>query len=86
MTIRCAAAARVVRGLIPHAERWRGRGERLWPIARHLVKLVEAVPGARRWRQELTKAAGVREAGPEVLELAARLLEQGPASQPSAPA
>jgi tRNA-dihydrouridine synthase A len=81
-----AAAARVVRGLIPHAERWRGRGERLWPIARHLVKLVEAVPGARRWRQELTKAAGVREAGPEVLELAARLLEQGPASQPSAPA
>ena len=78
------AAAGVVRGLIPHAERWRQRGDRLWPIARHLVKLVEGVPGARRWRQELTLAAGPREAGPEVLEAAALLLELGPSAQPSA--
>jgi tRNA-dihydrouridine synthase A len=75
-------AAQVVRGLIPYADRWLGRGDRLWPIARHLVKLVEGVPGARYWRQQLTRAAGNRQAGVEVLESAAILLEQG---HPSAP-
>jgi tRNA-dihydrouridine synthase A len=71
-----ARASSVVRGLIPHAERWRSDGGRLWAIARHLVHLVEGVPGARRWRSELTVAAGQREAGPEVLDAAARQLEE----------
>ncbi|MFN4864757.1 MAG: tRNA dihydrouridine(20/20a) synthase DusA [Cyanobium sp.] len=77
-----AMAARVVRGLKPYAEGWLARGDRLWPIARHLVKLVEGVPGARHWRQQLTCSAGNRQADVQVLEQAALLLEQG---QPSAP-
>jgi tRNA-dihydrouridine synthase A len=71
-----ARASTVVRGLIPHAERWRRRGNRLWPIARHLVHVVEGVGGARQWRATLTRQAGAREAGPEVLEAAARQLEE----------
>ena len=71
-----ASASHVVRGLIPYAEQWRARGERLWPIARHLVHVVEGVSGARRWRQQLTQAAGDRQAGAEVLEAAARALEE----------
>ncbi|MCP9881582.1 tRNA dihydrouridine(20/20a) synthase DusA [Cyanobium sp. Alchichica 3B3-8F6] len=71
-----ASASHVVRGLIPYAEQWRSRGERLWPIARHLVHVVEGVNGARRWRQQLTQAAGDRQAGAEVLEAAARALEE----------
>jgi tRNA-dihydrouridine synthase A len=71
-----ARASTVVRGLIPHAERWRAGGGRLWAIARHLVHVVEGVPGARPWRSELTRAAGAREAGPEVLEAAALQLEE----------
>ena len=47
----------------------------LWPIARHLVHVVEGVSGARAWRQQLTQAAGQRDAGVEVLEAAARQLE-----------
>jgi tRNA-dihydrouridine synthase A len=81
-TARQATAAAVLRGLIPHAERWRGRGERLWPIARHLVKLVQGVPGARRWRHQLSQAAGERQAGPEVLEQAALALEEAQSSAP----
>ncbi|WP_254967262.1 tRNA dihydrouridine(20/20a) synthase DusA [Cyanobium sp. CH-040] len=77
-----ATPATVVRGLIPYAERWCSRGERLWPIARHLVKLVQGVPGARPWRQQLTAAAGSRQAGPEVLEGAARQLEDAQSSAP----
>ena len=69
-------ASTVVRGLIPHAERWRSRGDRLWPIARHLVHVVEGVSGARHWRAALTREAGARDAGPEVLDAAARQLEE----------
>jgi tRNA-dihydrouridine synthase A len=71
-----ARASSVVRGLIPHAESWRAGGGRLWAIARHLVHVVEGVPGARHWRNELTQAAGQRQAGPEVLEAAALQLEE----------
>jgi tRNA-dihydrouridine synthase A len=71
-----AKASTVVRGLIPYAEHWLSRGDRLWPIARHLVHVVEGVSGARAWRQQLTTAAGQRQAGVEVLDAAARQLEE----------
>ncbi|MEX1316009.1 MAG: tRNA dihydrouridine(20/20a) synthase DusA [Synechococcaceae cyanobacterium] len=77
-----ASAAAVVRGLVPYAERWCGRGERLWPLARHLVKLVQGVPGARSWRHQLSRAAGERRAGAEVLALAASQLEEAQSSAP----
>ncbi|MFO8236686.1 MAG: tRNA dihydrouridine(20/20a) synthase DusA [Prochlorococcaceae cyanobacterium] len=77
-----ACAAAVLHGLVPYAERWCGRGERLWPLARHLVKLVEGVPGARGWRHQLSLAAGERQAGAEVLERAARQLEEAQSSAP----
>ncbi len=72
-----ATASAVVRGLIPYASRWCDGGGRLWPIARHLVHLVEGVPGARQWRRRLGEAAGAGGAGPEVLEEAALQLEEG---------
>ena len=71
-----ATASQVVRGLVPYAERWRSRGGRLWPLARHLVHVVEGVSGARRWRQQLTEAAGARDAAATVLDSAARALEE----------
>jgi tRNA-dihydrouridine synthase A len=70
-----AKASTVVRGLMTYADNWRSRGDRLWPIARHLVHVVEGVSGARAWRQQLTQAAAQRDAGAEVLEAAARQLE-----------
>jgi tRNA-dihydrouridine synthase A len=71
-----ALASGVVRGLVPHAEGWCASGGRLWPIARHLVQVVEGVSGARHWRGWLTREAGKSAAGPEVLEAAARQLEE----------
>jgi len=68
-------ASTVLRGVIPYAERWCSTGGRLWPIARHLVHLVEGVSGARHWRRQLGEAAGGRTAGPEVLDQAAQQLE-----------
>ena len=71
-----ARASTVLRGVLPHAERWCTAGGRLWPIARHLVQVVEGVSGARGWRGWLTREAGQAGAGPEVLEAAARQLEE----------
>ena len=71
-----ARASTVVRGVLPHAERWCASGGRLWPIARHLVQVVEGVSGARHWRGWLTREAGQAHAGPAVLEAAARRLEE----------
>ena len=68
-------ASGVIRGLIPHAQRWCEGGGRLWAIGRHLVHLVEGVSGARHWRAALTQTAGRRGAGVEVLEEAALALE-----------
>ncbi|MEI8249796.1 MAG: tRNA dihydrouridine(20/20a) synthase DusA [Synechococcus sp. ELA057] len=68
-------ASAVVRGLLPHAERWCSDGGRLWAIARHLVHLVEGVKGARSWRARLTREAGQPTAGIEVLDSAASTLE-----------
>jgi tRNA-dihydrouridine synthase A len=73
---RPARASSVVKGVLPHAERWCAAGGRLWPIARHLVQVVEGVSGARHWRAALTRAAGARGAGSEALAEAARQLEE----------
>ena len=66
----------VVRGVIPHAERWCARGGRLWALGRHLVHVVEGVKGARGWRTTLARQAGPREAGADVLARAALALEE----------
>jgi tRNA-dihydrouridine synthase A len=69
------SASGVVRGLIPHAERHLQRGGRLWDMGRHLVQLVEGVPGARHWRRDLGQNAQRKGADLTVLESAARQLE-----------
>jgi tRNA-dihydrouridine synthase A len=70
-----AKASAVLRGLLPYAERWCTSGGKLWPIARHLVHLVEGVSGARHWRRDLVEAAARANAGPQVLEKACQQLE-----------
>ena len=71
---RTIKASDVVKGLQSHAEVHLSRGGRLWDLCRHLVQLVEGVPGARHWRRELGLKAQRRNAGLEVLETAGRQL------------
>lgn len=60
----------IVGAMIPHAEAHMARGGRLWDVARHLLPLVQGVPGARAWRRRLSEGAMVRGAGLEVLRQA----------------
>ena len=71
---RTVRASDVLIGLIPHAERHLQRGGRLWDIGRHLVQLVEGVPGARHWRRDLGQKAQRSGADLTVLEASARQL------------
>ena len=60
----------VVEAMIPYAQAHMARGGRLWDVARHLLQLVQGVPGARAWRRRLGERAMVRGAGLEVLRQA----------------
>ncbi len=71
---RQVCASGVVLGLIPHAQAHLDRGGRLWDLCRHLVQLVESVPGARHWRRNLGLKAQRPGADIAVLEEAARQL------------
>ncbi len=68
-------ASQVIRGLIPHAQNHLNKNGRMWDLCRHLVQLVEGIPGARLWRQEFSLKSQKAEADLYVLEEAARQLE-----------
>src|SRR5215216_1637385 len=68
-TIRSAAEA-----LIPYIEREVARGTRFYAIARHLLGLFHAVPGARAFRRYLATEGVKPDAGAQVLRQALRLV------------
>jgi len=65
----------IIKGVIPYAEKHLGREGRLWEISRHLVNVVQNVPGARSWRRELSQKSQKKEADICILKNAARQLE-----------
>ncbi len=68
-------ASKIIRGLIPYAENHIKNNGRLWDLCRHIIQLVEEVPGARAWRRDLCLKAQRKNAKTIVLEEAARQLE-----------
>jgi len=68
-------ASGVIRALIPYAQSHLNKNGKLWDICRHTLQLVEGVPGARTWRRELGLKAQQAKAEIDILEEAARKLE-----------
>jgi len=58
----------IVRAMLPYIERELSRGTRLAAITKHLLNLVQGLPGARAFRRHLSENAGRDGAGPEVVE------------------
>ena len=73
---RLTKASTVLRGLIPHAENHLQKDGKMWDICRHVLQLVEGVPGARSWRKELSLKAQKRTADTKILDAAAQQLEE----------
>ena len=65
----------VIRALIPHAESHLHKEGKLWDICRHVLQLVEGIPGARSWRKDLSAQAQKAKAEIDILEKAASQLE-----------
>lgn len=72
---RLIKASEVIKGLIPHAQNHLNENGKMWDLCRHILHLVEGVPGARAWRSELGLKAQKRKADINILETAARQLE-----------
>jgi tRNA-dihydrouridine synthase A len=74
--------AEIVMRMVPYVEAELANGERLSAITRHMVGLVQSVPGARAFRRHLTEAAIRPGAGAEVLSDALAMLSHGMADIP----
>lgn len=67
--------AAIVMRMAPYIERELERGEKLSSITRHMLGLVQGVPGARGFRRHLTEGAIRRGAGLDVVFEALRFLQ-----------
>jgi tRNA-dihydrouridine synthase A len=77
-----ADPADIVLRMIPYAEAEMAKGERLSAITRHMLGLIQGVPGARAFRRHLTEAAIRPGAGTEVFTEALDMLRPGLADIP----
>ncbi len=59
--------AGLLRSLVPYVTAQRAQGVALRSIARHILGLYHGMPGGRRFRQILSDAARLKDAGPELL-------------------
>jgi tRNA-dihydrouridine synthase A len=67
--------ADILRAMIPYAERQLAGGVPLRGIARHMLGLYHGRSGGRRFRQILSDAAKLRDAGPELFNEALEAVE-----------
>jgi len=75
--------ARVLRAMVPYVAAQRERGVPLRSIARHMLGLYHGCPGGRRFRQMLSDAASLKDAGPELLMAALAVVESDVEVTPS---
>ncbi len=68
-------ASTIIKGIIPYAEKHLSKNGKLWDICKHTLSLVQGVKGARKWRHSLSQKAQKQKAGLNILEKAARQLE-----------
>ena len=65
----------VARQMMDYAARLQQRGVSLRVLSRHLLGLYQGRPGARAWRRMLSDATLLKDAGPELIERALKLVE-----------
>nr|AUG32400.1 hypothetical protein PLO_404 [Paulinella longichromatophora] len=71
----CIKPSSILFRLYPYTNEWYKAGGRIWPIARHIVHLIEGIKGARHWRRWFTEVASNYSASPQLLLHAAMQLE-----------
>ena len=72
---RAINASKIIRGILPYAQNHLDQGGKLWDICRHIIQIVEGVPGAKSWRKNLSLEAQKEHSEIIILEKAAQQLE-----------
>ena len=67
--------SKVIKKIIPFAQKHLENGGRLWQISKHLINLIDSVPNAKILRQELSEKSQTQKADLKVLKKIAQQLE-----------
>ena len=72
------SASEIIFSLIPYIEKHLITGGKSWDICRHLINLVEGIPRAKVWRNQISNKSIKRELDTEYLQkLTSKLEEMG---------
>lgn len=69
------STSKIIKQIIPYAEKNLKNNGCLWDVSKHIVKLIEKIPGAKFIRQELSEKSQKKNADLSVLENIAQQLE-----------
>ena len=72
------SASNIIFSLIPYIEKHLSNGGKSWDICKHLINLVEGIPKAKIWRNQIsTKSISKKLDIEDLLKLTSRLEEMG---------
>ncbi len=72
------SASMIIFSLIPYIESHLNNGGKSWDICKHLINLVEGIPNAKNWRNQISNKSLNRELNIEyLLKLTSKLSEMG---------
>ena len=76
--IQSKSASDIILSLIPYIEKHLTNGGKSWDICKHLINLVEGIPNAKIWRNQISTKSIKKELDTEYLsKLTSRLKEMG---------
>ena len=76
--IKSKSASDIIFSLIPYIEKHLTNGGKSWEICKHLINLVEGIPKAKIWRNQISTKSIKKELDTEYLsKLTSRLKEMG---------
>ncbi len=67
--------SKIIKKVIPFAQKHLENKGRLWQISKHIINLIENIPNAKRFRQELSENSQTKEADISILKKIAQQLE-----------
>ena len=70
------AASDIIYSLIPYIEKHLRNGGRSWDICKHLINLVEGIPKAKVWRNQISNKSIKKELNIEYLFKLTKALEE----------
>ncbi len=72
---KCISRSKIIKKIIPFAQKHLENDGRLWNISKHIINLIENIPNAKTFRQELSKKCQNKKADISILEKIAQQLE-----------